>query len=75
MDFLNKKNYFLTFWILQHVCKTPKSVGQYSKKIQNLIFGEFYFIHHLYLDKEIPKGLIYKILLGITCYYSLLMFG
>ena len=44
-------------------------------KIQNLIFGEFYFIHHLYLDKEILKGLISKILLGITCYYSLLMFG
>jgi hypothetical protein len=35
----------------------------------------FYFIHHLYLDKEIPKGLISKILLEITCYYSLLMFG
>jgi len=27
------------------------------------------------LDKEISKGLISKILLGITCYYSLLMFG
>jgi hypothetical protein len=27
------------------------------------------------LDKEIPKGLMSKILLGITCYYSLLMFG
>jgi hypothetical protein len=37
MDFLNKKNYFLTFWILQHVCKTPKGVGQYSKKYKILI--------------------------------------
>jgi hypothetical protein len=41
MDFLNtkkKKNYFLGFWILQHVCKTPKGVGQYFKKYKNLIF-------------------------------------
>jgi len=39
MDFLNKKKYyFLAFWILQHVCKTPKGVGQYSKKYKNLIF-------------------------------------
>jgi len=37
MDFLNTKNYFLAFWIL-HVCKTPKGVGQYSKKYKNLIF-------------------------------------
>jgi hypothetical protein len=44
-------------------------------KIQKSYFREFYFIHHLYLNKEIPKGLISKILLGITCYYSLLMFG
>ena len=28
MDFLNTtKNYFLAFWILQHVCKTPKGIG------------------------------------------------
>ena len=37
MDFLNKKNYFLTFWILQHVCKTPKGVDQYFKKYKILI--------------------------------------
>jgi len=37
MDFLNTKNYFLAFWILQHVCKTPKSVGQNAKKYKNLI--------------------------------------
>jgi hypothetical protein len=38
MDFLNKKkNYFLAFWILQHVCKSLKGVGQYSKKYKNLI--------------------------------------
>jgi len=36
---------------------------------------EFYFIHHLYLDKKISNGLISKRLLRITCYYSLLMFG
>ena len=29
---------FLDFWILQHVCKTPKGIGQYSKKYKNLIF-------------------------------------
>jgi len=38
MDFLNTtKIIFLHFWILQHVCKTPKGIGQYSKKIKNLI--------------------------------------
>jgi hypothetical protein len=39
MDFLNTKNYFLAFWIIQHVCKTPKGVGQYAKKYKNLILG------------------------------------
>jgi hypothetical protein len=30
----------LHFWILQHVCKTPKGIGQYSKKIKKkLILG------------------------------------
>jgi len=40
MDFLNTtKNLFLLhFWILQHVCKTPKGIGQYSKKIQKSYF-------------------------------------
>jgi len=28
----------LHFWILQHVCKTPKGIGQYSKKIQKSYF-------------------------------------
>jgi len=38
MDFLNTtKIIFLHFWILQHVCKTPKGIGQYSKKYKNLI--------------------------------------
>jgi hypothetical protein len=32
MDFLNTKtNCFLAFWILQHVCKTPKGVGKNTK--------------------------------------------
>jgi len=40
MDFLNtKKIVFLYFWILQHVCKTQKGIGQYSKKYKNLILG------------------------------------
>ena len=39
----NKKFIFLHFWILQHVCKTPKGIGQYSKKYKNLIFGEFIY--------------------------------
>jgi len=44
MDFLNTtKLFFLHFWILQHVCKTPKGIGQYSKKYKNLIFGEFIY--------------------------------
>ena len=39
MDFLNTiKIIFLHFWILQHVCKTPKDIGQYSKKIQKSYF-------------------------------------
>jgi hypothetical protein len=29
----------LHFWILQHVCKTPKGIGQYFKKYKNLILG------------------------------------
>jgi hypothetical protein len=44
MDFLNKKNYFLAFWILQHVCKTSKGVGQYSKKYKKLIFGRIHLL-------------------------------
>jgi len=40
MDFLNTtKIIFLHFWILQHVCKTPKGIGQYSKKIKKSYFG------------------------------------
>jgi hypothetical protein len=44
MDFLNTtKIIFLHFWILQHVCKTPKGIGQYSKKIKILFWGEFIY--------------------------------
>jgi hypothetical protein len=44
MVFLNTiKIIFLHFWILQHVCKTPKGIGQYSKKYKNLILGEFIY--------------------------------
>jgi len=38
MDFLKiTKIIFLHFWILKHVCKTLKGIGQYSKIIKNLI--------------------------------------
>ena len=44
MDFLNtKKISSCIFWILQHVCKTPKGIGQYSKKYKNLFCGEFIY--------------------------------
>ena len=58
MDFLNIINIvFLYLWILQHVCKTPSGIGQYSKKYKKLIFGgKSVIIHHKCLDKEIPKG-------------------
>jgi len=45
MDFLNTtKIIFLHFWILQHVCKTPKGIGQYSKKIQKSYCGEIHLL-------------------------------
>jgi len=56
-----KKFVLLHFWILQHVCKTPKSIGQYSKKYKNFILGG---IHLLFtanvwikksLNEEYPK--------------------
>jgi hypothetical protein len=45
MDFLNTtKIIFLHFWILQHVCKTPKGIGQYSKtNLKILFWGEFIY--------------------------------
>ena len=43
----NKKLFLLHFWILQHVCKTPKGIGQYFKKIQKSYFeGNSFIIHH-----------------------------
>jgi len=46
MDFLNttKKIIFLHFWILQHVCKTPKGIGQYFKKYKTLILGGIHLL-------------------------------
>jgi len=56
MDFLNTKKiyiYFLTFWILQHVCKTPKGVGQYSKKYEILILGNaILFTIYIWIKKS-----------------------
>ena len=37
-----KKNHFLHFWILQHVCKTPQGIGQYSKNIKILFLGIYF---------------------------------
>jgi hypothetical protein len=76
MDFLNIKIIFLHFWILQHVCKTSKGVGQYSKKYKNLISWR----NHLVLTinvwiKKSQRDEYPKYLMGITCYYSLLIFG
>jgi len=48
MDFLNTtKIIFLHFWILQHVCKTPKDIGQYFKKNTKILFfwGKLSIIH------------------------------
>jgi hypothetical protein len=48
MDFLNTtKIIFLHFWILQHVCKTLKGIGQYSKKYKKSYFegGNSSIIH------------------------------
>jgi hypothetical protein len=39
MNFLNIKIIFLHFLILQHVCKTPKGIDQYSKNIEILFLG------------------------------------
>jgi hypothetical protein len=39
----HNKIIFLHFWILQHVCKNPKGIGQYSKNYKNLILGEFIY--------------------------------
>ena len=45
MNFLNTKIIFLHFWILQHVCKTPKGIGQYFKKnIKILFFGGIHLL-------------------------------
>jgi hypothetical protein len=77
MDFLNiTKIIFLHFWILQHVCKTPKGIGQYSKKIKNLILGGIHllFTVNVWIKKS-QRDEYPKYLMGITCYYSLLIFG
>ena len=62
MDFLNTtKIIFLHFWILQHVCKTPKGISQYSKKYKNLILGGIHllFTANVWIKKslkdEYPK--------------------
>jgi hypothetical protein len=63
---IKKKFVFLHFWILQYFCKTPKGIGQYSKKYKNLIL---WGIHLLFTAnvwiKKILKGRISKILLRI----------
>jgi hypothetical protein len=47
--------------MLQYVCKTPKGIGQYSKKYKNLILGGIHllFIANVWIKKslkdEYPK--------------------
>jgi hypothetical protein len=55
--------------------KLQRVLANIPKNIKILFFGEFIYYSPLILDKEIPKGRISKILLGIICYYSPLMFG
>jgi small-conductance mechanosensitive channel len=69
----NKTNYFLAFWILQHVCKTPKGISQYFKKYKNLILGEIHllFTVNVWIKKsqrdEYPKY-YWELLVIIHCY-------
>ena len=57
----NKKLFFLHFWILQHVCKTPKGIGQYFKKYKNPILEGIHllFTANVWIKKslkdEYPK--------------------
>ena len=37
-----KKNHFLHFEILQHVCKNPKGIDQYFNNIKMLFLGIYY---------------------------------
>ena len=63
MDFLNtkKKIVFLHFWILHHVCKAPKGIGQYPKNIKILFWGGIHllFTANVWIKKslkdEYPK--------------------
>ena len=55
--------------------KLQRVLANIPKNIKILFLGNSSIIRHLCLDKEIPKGWISKILLGIICYYSPLMFG
>jgi hypothetical protein len=73
MDFLNiTKIIFLHFWILQHVCKTPKGIDQYSKKYKNLILGgmNLLFTVNVWIKKsqrdEYPKY-YWELLVIIHC--------
>jgi len=73
MDFLNTtKIIFLHFWILQHVCKTTKGIGQYSKKYKNLILGgiNLLFTVNVWIKKsqrdEYPKY-YWELLVIIQC--------
>jgi len=72
----HNKNIFLHFWILQHVCKTPKGIGQYSKKNKkNLILGGIHLLFTVNVwIKRSQRDEYPKCLMEITCYYSLLIF-
>jgi len=72
----HNKNYFLAFLDFTTFCKTPKGIGQYSKKIKNLILGGIHllFTVNVWIKKS-QRDEYPKYLMGITCYYSLLIFG
>jgi hypothetical protein len=59
--FFKHNFFFLHFWILQHVCKTPKGIGQYSKKYKILILEGIHllFTANVWIKKslkdEYPK--------------------
>jgi len=65
MDFFNiTKIIFLYFWIVQHVCKTPKGIGQNFKKIKNLILGGEFIYYSLLIGERNPKVMSIQNIIG-----------
>jgi hypothetical protein len=55
--------------------KLQRVLANIPKKYKNLILEGIYLLFTANVWKEILKGQISKILLGIICYYSLIIFG